>query len=102
MLFDQFKYDNNTEKRVPLQCRFVDATGTNVIDTPRNMTRLSKTLQKCVAPKTDYAGQATIEVSANGQQWQDVGQNVTFYNGPRVTSVNPTYGVVKNPKGLNI
>jgi len=27
---------------------------------------------------------------------------VKFYNGPKVTSVNPTYGVTKNPKGLPI
>jgi len=32
----------------------------------------------------------------------DSKQRVQFYNGPRVTAVNPTYGVTKNPRGLNI
>jgi len=35
-------------------------------------------------------------------QWQDIALGVKFYNGPRVTEVNPTYGVTKNPKGLTL
>jgi hypothetical protein len=38
----------------------------------------------------------------NLQQWHDVGTSIEFYNGPKVTSVSPTYGVTKNPKGTNL
>jgi hypothetical protein len=41
-------------------------------------------------------------MGANQQQWHDVGQSIEFYNGPKVTSVSPSYGVTKNPKGLNL
>jgi len=41
MQFDQFKWDNGTQKEVVIQCRFVDATSNSVIDVPRNMTKLS-------------------------------------------------------------
>jgi hypothetical protein len=32
----------------------------------------------------------------------DAKQRTHFYNGPRVTAVNPTFGVTKNPRGLNM
>jgi hypothetical protein len=64
--------------------------------------RESNMEQKCIGPKTDFQGDARVELSVNGQQWQDTGFKVKFYNGPRVTSVNPTYGVTKNPKGTKI
>jgi hypothetical protein len=41
-------------------------------------------------------------MGVNEQQWHDVGQVLEFYNGPKVTSVSPTYGVTKNPKGTNL
>ena len=66
MLFDQFKWDNGTERRVPIQCRFVDGAGT-VLSTPRNMTRVSDIQQICVAPATDYTGNTKVELSLNGQ-----------------------------------
>ena len=61
------------------------------------MTRLTNSQYKCVAPKAAITEQASIELCVNGQQWQDTKQKVTFFNGPRVTSVNPTYGQTKNP-----
>ena len=66
MLFDQFKWDNGTERRVPIQCRFVDGAGT-VLGTPRNMTRVSDTQQICRAPATSYTGETKVELSLNGQ-----------------------------------
>jgi hypothetical protein len=50
-----------------------------------------------VAPKSEAAGEVRVEISANGQQWQDTKAPLRYYNGPKVTSVNPTYGVTKNP-----
>jgi len=102
MLFDQFKHDNGTQKNIVLRCRFIDSTTGGLISEPRNMTRISDNEQECRAPKTDSVGDVKVEISANGQQWQSVEHSVKFYNGPRVTSVNPTYGVTKNPKNLNL
>jgi hypothetical protein len=63
------------------------------------MTRLSATQQRCVAPKSSVTdAKARLEISANDQYWQDSGHDIQFYAGPKVTSVNPTYGVTKNPK----
>jgi hypothetical protein len=66
------------------------------------MKRVSNDKQICRAPKTDYLGDARIQLSANGQQWQNSGFKVKFYNGPKVTAVNPAYGVTKNPKKLSL
>ena len=66
MLFDQFKWDNGTERHVTIECRFVDAAGT-VLGTPRNMTRVSDTQQICAAPATTYTGDVKVELSLNGQ-----------------------------------
>lgn len=66
------------------------------------MTRISKREQECVAPKTEMVGDIRVEVSPNQQQWQDISHSIKFYNGPKVTAVNPTYGVTKNPKGYKI
>jgi hypothetical protein len=102
ILFDQFKHDNGTDKHVPLQCRFKDAGGTVLADA-RPMTRLSPTQYRCVAPKSSVADErARIEITANGQHWQETGHSIHFYNGPKVVSVNPTYGVTKNPRNQSI
>lgn len=69
MQFDQFKYDNGTQKDVTLMCRFVDASTNAVIDKPANMTKMTNYEQKCIAPKTDSVADARVEISANGQQW---------------------------------
>ena len=66
MLFDQFRWDNGTEREVMIRCRFLDAAGT-VVGTPRNTTRVSDTQRICVAPATDYAGDVRVELSLNGQ-----------------------------------
>lgn len=66
------------------------------------MTRISGREQECVAPKTEMVGDIRVEISPNQQQWQDISHSIKFYNGPKVTSVNPTYGVTKNPKGYKI
>ena len=58
--------------------------------------------EECVAPKTEVTGTVRLEMGMNLQQWHDVGQVLEFYNGPKVTSVSPTYGVTKNPKGTNL
>lgn len=69
MQFDQFKYDNGTFNDVTLQCRFKeDGTGA-YIDQPRNMTRITDSKLKCVAPKTNAVGPFRMEMSANGQNW---------------------------------
>jgi hypothetical protein len=69
MQFDQFKFDNGTKKDVTLQCRFKEvATGT-YIDVPREMTRLTDSKLRCIAPKTTLTGPFRIEMSANGQDW---------------------------------
>jgi hypothetical protein len=95
ILFDQFKYDNGTEKRVPIQCRFKDSQG-NLLDNARKMTRISGSQQQCIAPKSALVEEkARLELSPNGVHWQDTGHDVHFYPGPRVTGVNPTYGVTK-------
>jgi hypothetical protein len=83
-------------------CRFVDASTNAVIDKAANMTKMTNYEQKCIAPKTDSVADARVEISANGQQWQDTQHSITFYNGPKVTSLNPTYGVTKNPKGTKL
>ena len=99
MLFDQFRNDNNTERHQQLYCRYVDVSSGNVIGKPINMTRISYNEQECVAPKNDLTGDAKIQYSVNGQQWHDTGDHgLKFYNGPRVTSVNPSFGVTKNPR----
>lgn len=66
------------------------------------MRRVSDNEQRCPTPKTEYTGDARVELSVNNQQWQDSGYKVKFFVGPKVTSVSPTYGVTKNPKGLNL
>ena len=66
------------------------------------MTRLTDSKLKCIAPKTNAVGPFRMAMSANGQDWQDVGHEIRYFNGPRVTGVNPTYGVTKNPKNLNL
>lgn len=80
----------------------MDPSSGTTIDAPRNMTKVSDTEMKCVAPKTDSVGSAKLQISANGKEFQDVDKEIKFYNGPRVTSVSPTYGVTKNPKNLPI
>ena len=70
-----------------------------MIGTERNMTRVSDIEYICTTPPSKYTGHTIIEICQNDQNWQDIGRNLTFYNGPRVTSVDPTYGVTKNPKG---
>ena len=102
MQFDQFKFDNGTQNDIPLQCRFKEEGTGNYIDQPRNMTRMTDSKLKCIAPKTNAVGPFRMEMSANGQDWQDIGHEVRYFNGPRVTGVNPTYGVTKNPKNLNL
>lgn len=102
MLFDQFKYDNGTTRNVTLQYRFVDKeTGTPFVD-PSKMTKVSDIEEEFLVPKNDHVGDAKIQISANGQQWQDVDHPVRFYNGPKVTRVNPTYGVTKNPRNQKL
>ena len=66
------------------------------------MIRISDHEQKCAAPKSDNTGDVKLELSANGQQYHDSGKTLTFYDGPRVVSVSPTYGVTKNPKDSSI
>lgn len=55
-----------------------------------------------MAPKSENAGEVRVEISANGQQWQDTKAPLRYYSGPKVTSVFPTYGVTKNPHGLDL
>ena len=98
MLFDQFKNHNGTTKEMQYMCRFVDDTG-KVIGGEKNMTQVSDIEYICVAPKSTYSGPTVIEVMENGQDWQDIGRNITMYAGPHVTHVSPPYGVTKNPKG---
>jgi hypothetical protein len=102
MQFDQFKFDNATKNNVPILCRFKEVGTGAYIDEPRTMTRLTDSKLKCIAPKTSAVGPFRIEISANGQNWQDINHEVRYFNGPRVTGVNPTYGVTKNPKNLNL
>ena len=82
------------------KCQFRE--GDTVIDAGRTMARLSDHEQKCMAPKSEVEGDVAVFVSANGQQWHNMHSDVTFYNGPKVTSVTPTYGVVKNPNNKTI
>jgi hypothetical protein len=69
MQFDQFKYDNGTKKDVTLQCRFKEVATGAYIDVPRNMTRMTDSKLKCIAPKTKAVGPFRVEVSVNGQDW---------------------------------
>lgn len=65
--FDQFKYDNGTVREVPILCRFVeDNEEGKIIGTQQVMIRETNDRQVCVAPKTDYLGDARIEFSPNG------------------------------------
>jgi len=69
ILFDQFKFDNGTEKRVPILCRFKDGAG-NLLDKARKMRRISGSQQECIAPKSALAGEkARLELSPNGVHW---------------------------------
>lgn len=102
MLLDQFRFDNGTSKDVTLSCRFVDSGTGSLIGSARDMQAVSDTEQICVAPKTDAAGDVRIEITPNGQQWHDVKQPVRYYYGPKVTGVNPTQTVTKNPKNYRL
>lgn len=66
------------------------------------MDRLKYGVRRCVAPNTEYTGEARLQMSLNLQQWEDSPIKVKLFNGPRVTALSPTYGVTKNPKGLKI
>jgi len=96
--FNQFKYDNGTEKNVPIQCRYYDGYYKKTVGEPANMIKISETEYHCKAPKTSQTGDIDVQMSSNGQQWQSTGTNVKFYNGPKITQINPTYGVTKNPR----
>ena len=72
MLFDQFRFDNGTLRPIILKCRFIDGSSGALINEPRNMTKISDNEQECRAPKTDSMGDVKVEISANGQQWQDI------------------------------
>jgi len=99
MLLDQFRFDDGSRKELALSCRFVDGGTGALIGSPQQMQAVSDTEQICIAPKAEAAGDVRIEISPNGQQWQDVQQPVRYYSGPRVTAVNPTQTVTKNKNG---
>ena len=101
MHFNQFKFDNGTQREVPILCRFVDASG-SVIGSPRNTTKVTDSHRECLAPKASVEGDVALQLSVNGQQWQNIDHPVKFYNGPRVTAVNPTFGVTKNPRNQKL
>jgi hypothetical protein len=68
--FDQFKDENGTQKILPIYCRFVEDTDEGkIIGKEYVMTRVDNERQTCNSPKTDYQGDARIEMSANGVQW---------------------------------
>ena len=104
MQFDQFKYDNGTRNDRVIQCRFKRTADGTIFDEPRNMTRLTDSKMRCVAPKADTSGltPVRVEISPNGQNWQDTGHDLAYFNGPRVTQVEPAYGVTKNPDNHDI
>lgn len=88
---------------MPIKCRYVqDTDEAKILGTANVMKKVSNTEYICVSPKSDYIGDAKIELSVNNQQWNYIGQKIKFYNGPKITSVSPTYGVTKNPKGLKL
>jgi hypothetical protein len=99
MNFDQFKYDNGTKKIVPFWCRFTDSSNNNLTGMIP-MKRLNDAEQVCLAPKTDFTGDANLELTVNKNDWHDSGHKITFYDGPKVTAISPTQGVTKNPKNL--
>jgi len=100
--FDQWKHANGTAKSIPLYCRFVDGSSDAAISGSITMARISSNEYRCVAGRYDFVGEAKVELSANGQQWQDAGSKVRFYNGPKVTTISPTYGETKNPRGSKL
>jgi hypothetical protein len=101
MLFDQFKNHNGTSKEIDFKCRFKDKMG-NVVIEEKNMTRVSDIEYVCATSPCNYTGMAAIEINQNDQNWQDIGRDIELFAGPRVTSVDPTYGVTKNPKGSKL
>lgn len=74
----------------------------NIIIEEKNMTRVSDIEYICATSPANYSGQAAIEINQNDQNWQDIGRDVELFTGPRVTAVDPTFGVTKNPKGSKV
>jgi hypothetical protein len=68
MQFDQFKYDNGTENDRVIQCRFKRVSDGTIFDHPQNMTRLTDSKMRCIAPKAETSGNTPvrIEMSPNG------------------------------------
>jgi hypothetical protein len=66
------------------------------------MKKVSDNEYLCIAERYDFVGESKVQLSANEQQWQTIENNVRFYNGPKVTSISPTYGETKNPKGSKL
>lgn len=102
--FDQFKNDNRSKSSIPIWCRYVeDNDEAKQIGNAQAMQKVSDTDMICPSPKSDFNGNSHLEFSVNKVQWQRVkGNPIKFFNGPRVTSVNPISGVTKNPKHLNL
>ena len=96
MLFDQFKHHNGTSKELDYKCRFRTEAG-DAIGEEKNMTRVTDIEYICTTPPTNYVGNAVIEVNQNDQNWQPIDKNLILFNGAKVTSVEPTFGVTKNP-----
>jgi hypothetical protein len=71
MQFDQFKFDNGTMNDRVVQCRFKKTGDGTIYGEPANMTRLTDSKMRCVAPKADTSGltPVRIEISPNGQNW---------------------------------
>lgn len=100
--FDQWKFDNGTSKNVPLYCRFMDPSTDSSISLSIQMNKVSDNEYLCIAQRYDFVGEAKVQLSANEQQWQTIENKVRFYNGPKVTKIDPTYGETKNPKGSKL
>jgi hypothetical protein len=79
MLFDQFQTNENQT----IMCRYMDLR--NIENQFGIMTEMIKTGEnemKCMAPRTEDSGLAKLQVSPNGQDWQDLNQTIQVYKGP--------------------
>jgi hypothetical protein len=84
-------------------CRYMDLK--NVENQFGIMTEMVKTGEngmKCMAPRTEDSGLAKLQVSPNGQDWQDLNQTIQVYKGPFIQEIWPTYVVTRNPQNKSL
>lgn len=55
-----------------------------------------------MAPRTEKSGMSRLQISPNGQDWQDLNQTIQIYKGPIIREIWPNYVVTRNPANKSI